>query len=98
MSEATVVTGDLITCVMYGLVARKLALEINTGLKSGHGIVVGDKYLTPMLAAREICGTDKRTKKGVLRDYVAWWSTAFREITGKEWEAGQSIEQAMSKR
>ncbi len=97
MSDTQVVTGDLIQCVMYGMVARKLALEINTGLKSRHQIMVGDQLLTPMLAARAICGTDKRTKRGVLRDYVAWWSVQFRTITGKEWEQGDSISRALVK-
>lgn len=46
--------------VMHGL-----ALEINTGMKlSSRGSV--------MTVARGMCGSSKRTKKGVLRDYVAW--------------------------
>ena len=97
MSDTQVVTDSLVQYVMYGLVARKLALEINTGLKSRHMIMVGDTPMTPMNAARAICGTPKRTKRGVLCDYVAWWAPQFKTITGKEWDTGDSIKRAMLK-
>jgi len=48
-------------------VAAALALEINTGMKmSGRG--------STMLLAASYCGSEKRTKKGVLKDYDKWLS------------------------
>lgn len=52
----------------YLQVASALALEINTGMKfSNRGSV--------MLIARDACGSSKRTKRGVLKDYVGWLRT-----------------------
>lgn len=90
------VTETQIPYLMLGMVARKLATEINTGL-SGRRITVGDQYLTPMDAARAICGTSKRTKRGVLCDYVAWWTPIFREAFGRDWDMGESVKRAMLK-
>lgn len=95
--EASVVTEVAIPYLMLGMVARKLATEINTGLTSKR-IRVGDQYLTPMDAARAICGTNKRTKRGVLCDYVAWWMPVFNEAFGQEWDMGESVKRAMVKR
>lgn len=96
MSDASVVTEVAIPYLMLGMVARKLATEINTGLKSSP-IRVRDELLTPMNAARAICDTSKRTKKGVLRDYVAWWMPIFKEAFGQEWDMGPSVRKAMDK-
>lgn len=52
----------------YIRVAHALALEINTGLKVARGGSV-------MVLAAGYCGSTKRTKKGVLRDYLAWMPT-----------------------
>lgn len=96
MAEASVIEGPAIQYLMLGMVARKLATEINTGLKSNR-VVVGDQSLTPMDAARAICGTPKRTKRGVLCDYIAWWMPVFKEAFGKDWDMGESVKRAMVK-
>lgn len=44
-------------------VSRMLGFEIVTGMKS---------RISPMNQAKDICGSPKRTKKGVLADYVDW--------------------------
>lgn len=66
-------------------VLHGLAMEINTGMSvSSRGSI--------MLLAREMCGTSKRTKKGVLRDYVKWvqsWHPTF--------EASDRVKKAMAK-
>lgn len=66
--------------VMHGL-----ALEINSGMRlTNRGSV--------MLMAKQMSGSPKRTKKGVLRDYVAWVQSFYPEFTPKE-----NVTRAMSK-
>lgn len=48
-------------------IAHALALEINTGMKHSKGSI--------MNLAREVSGTLKRTKRGVLGDYVKYLGT-----------------------
>lgn len=60
------ITGYHIDIFRLKAIESALALEITIGLKrSNHG-------RSTMTIAREICGSPKRTKLGVLRDYVAW--------------------------
>lgn len=69
----------------YIRVAHALALEVNTGLKVGRGGSV-------MVLAAEYCGSTKRTKKGVLRDYLAWMPTVV-----PNYEPTASIARAVAK-
>jgi hypothetical protein len=46
-------------------VAHMLAMEINNGGRYS-------RKVSPMLQAKDLCGTPRQTKRGVLRDYVAW--------------------------
>lgn len=83
--SGTMITGEHIEMFRVLHVMHGLALEINTGMKlSARGSV--------MLVAREMCGSAKRTKKGVLRDYVAWVQTFRPEFTPQS-----RVTQAMSK-
>lgn len=59
-----VVTGEHIHMVRRMQIASALGLEITTGMKFSRGSMM-------QMAARE-CGSAKRTKKGVLTDYVKW--------------------------
>jgi hypothetical protein len=65
--------------------AHALALEINTGIK------VSRSY-SPMLLAKAQCDSAKRTKKGVLRDYVKWVQTWY-----PEYQPSDSLKKAMTK-
>jgi len=46
-------------------VAHMLAFEVNQGMPFS-------RKVSPMLQAKDLCGSFKRTKRGVLIDYVAW--------------------------
>jgi len=65
-------------------VAAALGLEINSGLKFGGGSV--------MNLAKKYCGSPKRTKRGVLVDYVAWIKE---QVPG--YEPTPSVTKAMGK-
>lgn len=59
----TIATESGIAMFRHLQLIHALALEINTGMRmSSRGSV--------MMTAREVCGSSKRTKKGVLGDYV----------------------------
>ncbi len=79
-------TGEHLNLFALISLAHGLALEINTGMKMSRGG-------SPMLAAKAQCGSHKNTKKGVLRDYVAWLSAS----TSPAWEPSPSIVKAMAK-
>lgn len=66
-------------------VASGLALEIKTGLRHSRGSV--------MLVAKRHCGSARRTKKGVLRDYVEW----IKENV-PDYEPPQTIRDALTKK
>lgn len=66
----TMITGPHIELFRLMALASALALEINTGMKMGHG-------RSPMTIAKEITGSPKRTKRGVLVDLVAYTTQAF---------------------
>lgn len=80
----TLLTGAGIDAFQVMRVAHALAIEINTGLKMSNGSV--------MLLAKEYCGSSKRTKRGVLIDYIAW----LKEVL-PDYEPSASINQAMAK-
>ncbi len=70
----------------YVRVAHALALEINIpGMKVARGGSL-------MLLAASYCGSSKRTKKGVLRDYIAWMK---KQVPG--WEPSESVAKAAAK-
>ncbi len=79
-----VITGQQnIQAFQYLRVMHGLALEINTGMKvSSRG--------STMNYAKEICGSPKRTKRGVLVDYIAW----FRANVDADYEPSKSIARA----
>jgi hypothetical protein len=83
--SGTMITGEHITMFMDLRIAAALALEINTGLKVGRGGSV-------MQHAAKKCGSSKRTKKGVLADYVAWMKATY-----PQYEASPSVVKAMGK-
>ncbi len=79
------ITGEHIPLFRAMQVMHGLALEINSGLKlSNRGSV--------MLIARGMCGSAKRTKKGVLADYVKWF-----RASNPAWEPSGSVAKALSK-
>jgi hypothetical protein len=80
----TVLTGVGIDAFQVARVAHGLSIEINTGMKMSRGSV--------MNLAKEYCGSHKQTKKGVLRDYVAWLKLV---IPG--YEPAETIVEAMAK-
>lgn len=65
----TIITGEHISMFAHMSMASRLGLEITTGMKWSGG--------SSMLAAGRICGSRKRTKRGVLADYVAWMSATY---------------------
>jgi hypothetical protein len=94
----TVIDGEgRIRMLMHSAVAASLALEINTGLK-GRPIFFRTVSYTPMNAAREICGSTKRTKRAVLCDYVAWLTAVAPERFGCEWSPNPSVRKAMGEK
>jgi hypothetical protein len=80
----TVLTGVAIDAFQITRVAHALSIECNTGLKMSRGSV--------MNLAKEYCGSPKRTKRGVLKDYVEWLKLV---IPG--WEPAPTIVKAMAK-
>lgn len=67
--SGTTITGAHIGLYRHLALASALGLEITTGMKMSRG--------SSMLAAKAVCGSLKRTKKGVLKDYVAWLSATY---------------------
>lgn len=67
-------------------VASMLAMEINNGGRY-------TRKVSPMLQAKELCGTSKRTKRGVLVDYVAWLT----KVMPEGWEPNPRVKLAMQK-
>jgi len=66
----TMITGEHVMLFHHMRIASGLGLEISTGMKmSRQGSV--------MLVAAKTCGSTKRTKKGVLADYVAWMQSTY---------------------
>jgi len=64
------ITGPHIQLFHHMRIASALGLEISTGMKmSSAG--------STMKLAAGICGSAKRTKKGVLADYVAWMQATY---------------------
>jgi hypothetical protein len=63
-----------------------LAFEINRGERF-------TKKVSPMLQAKDLCGTLKQTKRGVLRDYVAWMN----EVLPGGYVAKDSVAKALAK-
>lgn len=82
------ITGDHVMVFQYIRVAHGLALEINTGMSmSGRGSV--------MKLAASYCGSAKRTKKGVLREYVAWLEANLPHTADGPWKPSGSIVRAI---
>jgi hypothetical protein len=66
----TMVTGEHIELFRLMALASALALEVNTGMKMSHG-------RSPMTVAKEVTGSAKRSKRGVLADLVAHTTAKF---------------------
>jgi len=67
-NRTVVLTGAGVHMFRYLQLIHGLALEINSGMKlSSRGSV--------MNAAKEVCGSPKRTKRGVLADMVKFMRT-----------------------
>jgi len=66
----------------YTRVAHALALDIK-GIKFGGSV---------MNLAKSYCGSSKRTKRGVLIDYVAWLESQY-----PDWTSSDNIKAAMKK-
>jgi len=80
--EPIVITGeDKIRAVMWIRLAHMLALEVNTGMSHSRG--------SAMKAANQLSGSTKRTKRGALKDYVAWLRQQI------DWEPSPGIVRAM---
>jgi hypothetical protein len=60
----TIITGDSINKFVYHALLGKLCIAAGTGLNF--------KGATPMNQARAVCASPKRTKAGVIADYVVW--------------------------
>lgn len=80
----TVITAGLVDVFQVLRVAHALSIEINTGLKMSRGSV--------MNLAKQYCGSSKRTKRGVLRDYVEW----LKEVL-PDYEPSDTIVEAIAK-
>lgn len=78
------VTGPDIEILRRLTVASALALEVNTGMVLSRG--------SAMQAANKISGSTKRTKKGALKDLVAYLETT---ITG--YQPSASVRRALEK-
>lgn len=61
---AIVIDGNSVMVFQILRVGYALRTEIKTGLKMSHGSI--------MNLAKSYCGSPKRTKAGVLKDYVKW--------------------------
>ncbi len=59
-----VIDGEHIAVFQILRVGFALRTEVRTGMKMSHGSI--------MNLAKSYCGSPKRTKKGVLADYVKW--------------------------
>lgn len=64
------ITGEHIPLFRCMAVASALALEVNTGMK------MSSKGST-MSVAKSLCGSAKRTKRAVLKDYVKWMRATY---------------------
>lgn len=83
-SEAgTLITGDSINVYHIHALLGKLCIATSTGLQF--------KGQTPMNQAKAFCGSPKRTKAGVLADYVTWMYANGLEL-GAQWG---SVERAL---
>jgi hypothetical protein len=78
----TTITGEHIELFHLMRVASALGLEINTGMKVGRGSV--------MQVAAQLCGSKKRTKKGVLADLVKYTGERF-----PEYQPAPSVQRAL---
>ena len=88
--SGTTITGEHIEVFQLLRVAHALAMEINTGMKmSSAGSV--------MQLAASYCGSAKRTKKAVLRDYAAWLSEVLPHTPDGPWQPSPSIAKAIAK-
>jgi hypothetical protein len=83
------ITGESIPVFQLLRVAHALSLEINTGMKFPGG--------SAMMLAASYCGSVKRTKKGVLRDYVAFLKESMPHTAEGPWQPSNSITKAMEK-
>jgi len=81
----TLITGEHILMFHHVRIASALGLEVSIGIK------VSSRGSTMKLAA-QTCGSSKRTKKGVLGDYVEWL-----EATYPGYERAPSIVKALGK-
>jgi hypothetical protein len=81
---STVITGGLLDVYQVLRVAHALSIECNTGLRMSRGSV--------MNLAKEYCGSPKRTKRGVLKDYVEWL-----KVVLPDYEPSATIVKAMAK-
>lgn len=79
----TMITGDSILTFRAHAMLGRLCIATSTGLTF--------KGQTPMNQAKAICGSPKRTKAGVLADYVVWMYEQGLEI-GAQWG---SVERAI---
>jgi hypothetical protein len=61
---AIVIDGDSVYVFQILRVGFALRTEVKTGLKMSHGSI--------MNLAKQYCGSPKRTKAGVLKDYAKW--------------------------
>jgi hypothetical protein len=85
-----VVTGEHIAVFQLLRVGHALALEINTGMKVAGGRSV-------MQLAAGYCGSTKRTKKGVLRDYIAFLAENLPHTADGAYQPSPSIQRALGK-
>jgi hypothetical protein len=83
------ITGEHIQVFHLLRTAHALALEINTGMSMGRR--------STMTVAAMYCGSTKRTKKGVLRDYVAFLTEKLPHTAEGPWQPGPSITKALGK-
>jgi hypothetical protein len=81
---STVITGALLDVYQVIRVAHALSIEVNTDLSMSRGSV--------MNLAKSYCGSPKRTKRGVLIDYVEW----LKEVL-PDYEPSGTIVKAMAK-
>lgn len=83
--SGTLITGEHVHLFNHMRLASALGLEVNTGMKvSSRG--------SAMQSAARVCGSTKRTKKGVLKDYVAWM-----QATYPDYNPAPSIVKALAK-
>lgn len=82
------ITGEHIQAFQLTRVAYALAIEVNTGLKVGRGGSL-------MTLAASYCGSSKRTKRGVLKDYVAFLTASLPQTARGPWQPSPSIRKAL---